>query len=161
VACDSSMVGGDRKGVGGMTKFGVWPSNAVTPIGEAYFQVTVNMGLTVAGENIFTMGSFAMPFAGSLQAELYAEVHWPNGTSPDVFLSVGAMSTPAPSGSGDLGVCQPGAVGYNSDHDMRTHAVWNGLSAGAVVTGVARIWTNLANTVTLSYLGGFWRPMAS
>lgn len=142
-----------------MTKFGAYLSNAATPVDEQYFQVTVNMGLTVAGENIFSMGGYTMPFAGHLHVELYAELSHPGDQAPPIWLSVGGQSSPPPSGTSDIGPCQPAAGVFTAQHEVRTHAYWANLAAGAGVNGIARIYTTVANTVTLAYLGGFWRPV--
>jgi hypothetical protein len=142
-----------------MTKFGEYPSNGPTPIGEQYLQIGPQVGLA-AGENLFGMGWFTQPYYGHLTVELYAEVDWDGDTAPAIWLSVGSGSSPPPNGgSGDMGVCHHGINVYRGQAQLRTHAYWTNLGAGAGVYAHARLYSTGGGIVR--YIAGFWRPMAS
>lgn len=143
-----------------MTKFGNYLSNAATPIGESYYQVTVN-GYLAINDSYFNVGSFTMPFAGHLFIDMWAEMNWASGILPQTFLSVASNSSPAPTSSADMGVAHHAPGIFSADHEPRTHAWWQNLGAGAVVSANARTWTNINGVVHLMYIGGFWRPMAT
>lgn len=143
-----------------MTKFGDYPSNAVTPVGEAYLQVSPNADLG-AGENFFGMGWFTMPFYGHLTVELYAEVTWGGDNVPATFFSIGNNSSPSPNGgSADLGVCHHGINIFGAASELRTHAYWTNLGAGSGVYAYARLWCNVSGQAHVHHIAGFWRPMA-
>lgn len=139
-----------------MTKFGAWASNAVTPMGELYFQQSPGATLTVAGENFFAMGAFTMPFAGHLQCELTAELEWVGEPAVAIWMSI--IGSPAVSISADPGVCHHGIDVFKAWHEPRTHAGWYSLAAGTVVTGTARIYCTAANVAVVHHVAGFWRP---
>jgi hypothetical protein len=151
---------GDREGVAGMTKFGEYPSNGVTPIGEQYLQVSPNAWLS-AGENLYGMGWFTMPFYGHLTVELYAELDWGGDDAPRTWLSVGGGSSPPPNGgSGDMGVNHHGINIFRAGATLRTHAHWINLGAGAGVYAHARLYCTAGGMVAIRHIAGFWRPMA-
>lgn len=123
---------------------------------EAYFQTGPVQGMA-AGENFLGVGTYTMPFAGSLAIELYVEIYWPGEYSPGIWLSV--TGSPATNGTADLGISMPGFDPYwPCRQNPRTHAWWGSLAAGTVVTGWARVYSTIGGgVVVVNYVGGFWR----
>lgn len=127
--------------------------------GEPYVLIAPN-ALLASGQNLYTVGSYTMPFTGYLMLDLFGEIATPAGVSaPQNFLSVGSTSTPAPTNTGDMGVCQRMA-GFGGTKTSRTWAYWASLSQGTVVTAVARVYSTQNAVSTVKRIGGFWRASA-
>lgn len=135
-----------------MSIFGDYASNAITPIAETFFQVYINATLN-AGENLYSIGSFTMPFSGQLTCEAYAEVSWPGTAAVATWFSI--QASPASSTS-DLSVNQCGVGGFATNAEMRAHAWWD--NQIATISATARLYCTEAGTVYCRYVGGFWRP---
>jgi hypothetical protein len=156
---DSGMVGHNHKGVACMTKFGDWPSTGVTPVGEQFLIISPQV-YCGAGENLWGMGWYTMPFAGHLTVELWAEVDWNGDNAPGIWFSVGQGSSPAPNGGAtDLGECRHGINIFKPAAEMRASAYWLNLGAGAGVYAHARIYSTEAGHVAVRFVAGFYRPM--
>jgi hypothetical protein len=144
-----------------MTKFGDWPANAAVPASEQYMQVSPQ-AYAVAGENLWGMGWYYMPYAGHLTVELWAEVDWNGDNVPGIWFSVGQGSLPVPNGGAtDAGVCFHGINIFKPQAQMRASAYWLNLGAGAGVYAHARIYSTEGGHVAVRYIAGFYRPMAS
>lgn len=114
-----------------------------------------------SGQNLYTLGSYTMPFAGFLSMDLFAELNTPGGVSaPQNYLSVYSGSTPGPSVTGDMGVGQTGAGIFSSVKTSRTFAYWNSVSQGTVVTVIARVYSTQNAVTTVKRIGGFFRASA-
>lgn len=141
-----------------MTKFGSWLSNASTGVGEQWVQANPQAWM-VAGENLYGMGWFTMPFAGNLTLDLYANCDWPGDNCPSLWLSVWTGSTPGPSSTADMRISHTGINVFRGGGELRSHAWWANLTAGAGVYAYARIYcTQGGNTVAIRYIGGLYRP---
>ena len=142
--------------------FGSNLSNGPIPVGETYFQTTINT--TSGGNEIgWEVGTYSMPFAGHLMVNMWAEVAWP-GTSTLVnglaaWLSP-IYSVPACDGYGDMGIYDNCAGIFSFGGQPRCHGIWANLAPGAYISLHARFY-NTPPGLQIKYVGGFFQPMAT
>jgi hypothetical protein len=108
---------------------------------EQYIQTPVNTQVpTINAENIFTIGSFVMPFAGRAVVNFWGRFAWTGVNVPCwISLSMSAQSTPPPTDTVDHTMVDASAAG-GSRNDHPSHAYWTGLAKGQTVTMRTRVF---------------------
>jgi hypothetical protein len=126
---------------------------------ESYLLVNVNGTLTPNTAQNFTIGTFTMPFAGDLIADLLVKFMI---TDNQLFRAGLQNATPAPTSMSQFAWWNGLSGGYTYAHDMPVVGRWASLAKGAVVTVVTTV-TNGGNPVNLSvpYIGGRLRASAT
>jgi hypothetical protein len=102
---------------------------------QTYWRVQVP---TTNAENLYNVGNFQMPFDGKARVDLFGKFEWIRNQF--VGLSMAAQSTPSPTESSDLIVMDTPPDGFICVRDIASHAIWNSLTAGQVVTMIYRVY---------------------
>jgi hypothetical protein len=139
------------------TKFGAVVSTAEWSFKESFLATTLNLPIATNSSAQPTLGTFTMPFTGSLVAEIWMQAIWSSGEQ--AVQIAGNVSTPTPA-SGAYGVVVDQETipsGGQLVVDIPMSVSWTGLVLGTLVTVKAAVFTGGGPAVTLGGVGGFLR----
>jgi hypothetical protein len=133
-------------------KFGVVPSNQDYPFDEKWYHASPAKAVASNGSAPAAVGTYIMPFAGTLVFDMIARCTWTGDQWVAVNLSA---SSPVPNVYSDNYAWDGLPAGYGTTFEIPVSGRWTSLAANQTVTLSVNVTVGgTAPTVTLVAIGG-------